>query len=897
MVASRKITRPLQLVYVLVLCVIVVVVIVITHSNAILPDSVKDSALRGRMVQQRTFAPEIAHIGDEKLGAHIEGMSHGEMAESEENEELLRKAPEVDRPTEPTLQILPNLEKMDEKRAENETAVDITIRPTQGEIPAATMPAPGPVENGHLDILSSTASNTPARHTPVPTSSLTAVTTEVDQVPLLSLRIPLPLEGHPPDYVYEDFVSLEDLYGQYWTSQFASVEEEKEALRMRPSSEQSVAMLNNFHSALRYGQVCSEGGMRDLRRSSSRPRSSSSSSSPSADTFDSHQSIHRAALKEVMSVKTSLFIEFSRVSSEDEASSAAAYTVSASQPHVLSLLFQSWSVPQDGAVPRKENVPCVMDNFPNARHSPSNLLVAQPPPVDSSDTHWRRAMDCSQLVSSLEAIFASDASPLPFDMEEALGWTLCRCNVTILPSKLPTTSFFSYWEDVGMLVAEAVAATGGACEVTVNSTSVHSPSQSSSIGRSPSAVRASPLGSSQQQFVFVYRQYSAMGSMSTLLASTLLSIQLEPRSRTHLVSALVMVSRSAPSMESVLGQMLSWDLLTFPPDRQPTKVLREVPGEGWKKEGTATRSSLQHNSHSSLYASGGSPSIVGDSPVHRAVGGKYSPPSSYRPNRSMLHEGETDAKENDPFTEDLRRSVLTSNVKFASIEGLGNGSMASDSKTAPVSGRRLLTYTYSPGASAGSTSASSSTASTSNVGSSSSIKNPSYSSSGSASRHLPPNATDSVGAASASEATLFREPARRREHPVPALSHSVWTPGSESSRSHVVRSVEDELDRWIGAQVEANHRASGSVDSLGRSVSSSGKGSPSRISKRSAEQLSWTSRLQQKALKGREDRRHYKRWLQLLRGRDELKHIFDSRKGRRFADSGLQYPLVYVFGR
>jgi hypothetical protein len=76
-------------------------------------------------------------------------------------------------------------------------------------------------------------------------------------------------------------------------------------------------------------------------------------------------------------------------------------------------------------------------------------------------------------------------------------------------------------------------------------------------------------------------------------------------------------------------------------------------------------------------------------------------------------------------------------------------------------------------------------------------------------------------------------------------------------------------------------------------MSSSASGSLS--SGRSSEQLSWTSRLQQKALRAREDRLHYKRWLTALRSRHEFQRAV--RRGSLHSSEPPPYPLVYIFGR
>jgi hypothetical protein len=379
-----------------------------------------------------------------------------------------------------------------------------------------------------------------------------------------------------------------ELYTSYWK-------------RRTPSSDDSPlapqALLGVFHSALKHGKECDELVSPNPTTSTSRSYSSTMSSTSSSSKFQSNNrrsssgssgssgnsktsmlnsagpvsSLERAAYWEVVSVKPPLFVEFS------SSASSASLVVSLALPSTISLLFDSSVFHRTPENPRPANLPsCAEEIMPDKSNPPSNVIVSTyplPSTFDySSSSLFNVPLDCVQLISSIEAIFTS-SSLLPFDVEEALGLALCRCNTTILPSKLPTSSFFSYWNDMKMLIAEAAASASRRhiCDFQVNETGT----LDSMDGGIPTFTATGVL--------YVHRSGVYSKPIGHFSEDDAMHLDLSPSSLNHLVSAIVSKKngRGGNSAHKVAGAL---KMSRFPP-HESSSALETFP----------THHQLEHN--------------------------------------------------------------------------------------------------------------------------------------------------------------------------------------------------------------------------------------------------------------------------------------------------------------
>jgi hypothetical protein len=818
-----RITRTLQIVYGLVLCALIAAFVLTSHHDE-LPRSMKDLALRGRAtVNSHEFPSELSKeiiVNEEKepeSGAKIPVLD----LEADKNQESARDTSI----SEPNEHAIPTIEQSKHDNALNEES-------TSTEDPSMPMPHDmlQQLKNIYVDAHAKYADeSTVNRVTATPTAAPTTSAIIVKEVPLV-LSIPLASIPHldPKEAEAAWTRSLAGLYHSHWSDATlkASAHEEHSA---QSASAKSVSMLNDFHSALKYGQICGDVALKDLRQ---QQRSSSSkysyrTSSSDMSAVNALAEMRRAAVREVMSAKSALFLEHSQASSEELASAAASFSVSSNHPMTSSILFDSSTLtPAPGADSQHTGI-CMMDRFPDIRYPPSNVFITKPlAPEAASTPRWNQAFDCVQLVSSFESIFSQDTDPLPFDMEDALGWALCRCNVTIVPSKLPATAFFSYWESVDMLVAEAILATNGACAVTVNISSAHAPVSSSTSSKySTSSSRASSPPPSHH--LYVYREDSSV-KLSPLPAATVMSSQLSPSSRSHMMAFLALVhgqthstSRPAPpaapgetSTREVLEEMLSLDI-SHRRRHQPTRGSKSRASDG-------ASSPSSHHSKSSSYASGSSSG--GSSAKHSSYSSSYHAHSSHSTSSSgsdkmaaSYHSGELPVPDvvssgvavdeagrrqvNESSTDmDKSMSSFTSAERGSTEENATDGSAAGSTAG---SARKLLVYSYVPKTYTSSSSSSSGSTSSTSTSSSNGVTL-GMSSVKSNSSSMIDSSTSTVLVDS------FREPASKRLHVLPPLTYSFW-----STRSHTMHGT-DELDAWIEHETLASLKDAGKIPSTMR---------------------------------------------------------------------------------
>lgn len=818
MLHSWKITRTLQIVYGLVLCALIVSFFFMSHSDE-LQHSMKDLALRGRTSSHSFEAPPESFglsdvVGDkDEAAAKIPIVELGEVSTPTKSSNQEFHKDNTTTISHSNDYIVPTEEGNKRNNVPDEEPVVVPSMP----MPPAMLQQ---LKNIYVDAHAKYSKSVEDNHlTSAPTLSPTSVAI-VKELPLI---LSVPLSSHLQTDPEAMSSSLESLYHGHWSIAALKISEHEKFSTESPSV-RTVGMLNDFHSALKYGQICSDGALKDLRQqktATSKYQYRTSNSDLTA--VNDLAAMRRAAVREVMGAKAALFIEHSRATAEEVASAAAAFTVSASHPLTSSILFDSSPTSVSGLDSQHKTM-CAMDKYPDIRRPPSNVFLVKPLSPDAiSTTRWNHAFECVQLVSSFEAIFNQDADPLPFDMEDALGWALCRCNVTIVPSQLPSTAFFSYWENVEMLLSEAILATNGACSVTVNTSSVHAfPSSASSSSHKYSSSSRASSSSASSHHLFVYRDDHSV-TLSPLPASTVMTSDLAPSSRAHMLAYLSLMHGQAHSQtysdiamdedstQAVLEEMLSLDI--------SRRHRHHSTGDRLKSTGFPSRDSDSiRSSHSSgsgangglsptnkRYSSGSSSSTHYSHTRHRHSG--ISEIQSVGEISSVSDIGEistrqsTDQLVNDSIISPVSEASRTVDSEKESSSSKGGNSLDANStdpsvgdSTPPGSARRLLVYTYTQ-----KTESSTSTSSSSMKETASSSSSTSNSTSTSHSLRESTPAVDTL-----------REPAAKRSHVLAPLTYSFWSTrssgGAHISQSQVGGNVGDELDHWIAQEVESRKK-------------------------------------------------------------------------------------------
>lgn len=178
------------------------------------------------------------------------------------------------------------------------------------------------------------------------------------------------------------------------------------------------------------------------------------------------------AIYEVFSEnKPKFFIEYSSGSVKN----SIAHMVSFTWPWLL-VMFHQLPVTQKSNGLNQDPIPnsaSVNDNLAYCHNSvPSNVITVKEGGEGGLGTEQ---MDCFQFVEGYED-YAVDM--LPFELEEYLGHSICRCNVTWLPINLPQTAYFTVWGNSTDLLAAAMATVAKKC-----SYDVHVPSRPVYAGR------------------------------------------------------------------------------------------------------------------------------------------------------------------------------------------------------------------------------------------------------------------------------------------------------------------------------------------------------------------------------------------------------------------------------
>jgi hypothetical protein len=235
------------------------------------------------------------------------------------------------------------------------------------------------------------------------------------------------------------------------------------------SIESPSRLIADFHSSLKYGEICS-----DPITKNSKIKLNKKVEIASKNLVDPSglSPIHQSILREILSRETNLFFEYSRLDLKFR--QAVSFSISSHSPNCYSVLFAPSVGPPELQNPSRDKRICGAMRYPNNLNPPSNVMIASPPTFNYLRKNQRiDQYDCVQLVNSFEDIFpALNSETFPFEFEDALGSLLCRCNLTALPSQLPPLSYFTYWESVDLLLEESARSVGNICSFEVNRTEV-----------------------------------------------------------------------------------------------------------------------------------------------------------------------------------------------------------------------------------------------------------------------------------------------------------------------------------------------------------------------------------------------------------------------------------------
>ena len=618
-------------------------------------------------------------------------------------------------------------------------------------------------------------------------------------------------------------------------------------------------ILKLFHSGLKYGKHCEENSpptrsklssstsSSSFRRSSSSASSSSTATSPTTTEPESY--LEKAAYWEVVTTETPLFFEFS-----SSVQSSASLVVSLALPTTISVLFDSSSTYGDHKT--SISLPsCNGDIMPDKSHPPSNVIVSKYPLSStfdySSSKIFNNHFNCVQLISSIEAIFTS-TMPLPYDVEDALGEALCRCNTTLLPSTLPKTNFFAYWNDMDMLINEAIdsASRHHLCNLEVNETGTMNKLDKSSSSLLVSNVK------------YVHRTSSHTKRFGNLTTDDFFLLDLSHVSRSHLMS-------------STLGdgKIINNERKSVPSDEKELEV------------GAVSTTIHLPKGKSELSVSS----------EHYSAYNSYSKRNSY-----LHHQTEIDDKAlpsvtslgQDTISKSTKENITTaSNDAQANVTNVGN-----IDKHASMWRRRLSSFSSS----FKSTSSSSSLSIPSSSSSLSSSRFGQKSNYTSFSSHI---STDDESrkhmVAVKKEFGAYGQPRQRASF---QTRKSHWILPHDYSHSIPLNR---EILEWINRDID------GDVDLGSKTVSSSSsKSSDSLVETKNkwemvGSDLPPTARRHQKAVRVRESRSHFQRWMNALReeasvmgngGKSFLSTLFH---GKKLSDTSDRHKngLVYVFGR
>jgi hypothetical protein len=237
----------------------------------------------------------------------------------------------------------------------------------------------------------------------------------------------------------------------------------------RPQTTESPSQLiAHFHSALKYGEICSDTTTKNSKIKLNKKVEIASKNLLNPSDLSP---IHQAVLLEILSREINLFFEYHRLNLKFR--HPVSFSVSSHFPNCLSILFDPSLGSQDQNSLGEKRI-CGAMRYPSNLNPPSNVILASPPTFNPLRKNQRGDQyDCLQLVNSFEDILpALNSETFPFEFEDALGSLLCRCNLTALPSELPPLSYFTYWESVDLLLEEAARSVESTCSFEVNHTEV-----------------------------------------------------------------------------------------------------------------------------------------------------------------------------------------------------------------------------------------------------------------------------------------------------------------------------------------------------------------------------------------------------------------------------------------
>lgn len=217
--------------------------------------------------------------------------------------------------------------------------------------------------------------------------------------------------------------------------------------------------IDRFHSALKYGEICHDNGLRQskLRVNNKLETATNSLTDPSI-----LPPIYNSILQYVLDHEISLFIEYNR---KIKSQRPFSLFISAYYPLCQSILFYSSSKkskPQDA-----NGNYCGASRYPSVLNPPSNVLLVSPPTFENIATMG--VLKCFQLIDSFENMMSA-YDLIPYEYEVILGYSLCRCNITALPAVLPSNPFFSYWNSVDLLIEESMRNVAHICSIEINRT-------------------------------------------------------------------------------------------------------------------------------------------------------------------------------------------------------------------------------------------------------------------------------------------------------------------------------------------------------------------------------------------------------------------------------------------
>lgn len=221
--------------------------------------------------------------------------------------------------------------------------------------------------------------------------------------------------------------------------------------------------IDRFHSSLQYGEICS-----DILTKNSKVNVNSKMEIVARSFMDPSAlpPIYQSILQFILGHEVNLFIEYNRLNRRYQR--PLAFFISSHHSYCYSILFDS-SVGNSKVQPKSAHV-CGASRYPHTLNPPSNVFVSTPPTSDvEKKVSWSGVFDCFQLINSFEDLI-SEVDMIPFEYEVLLGQALCRCNITILPAKLPLNSFFSYWESVDSLIKESMINVEHICSIDINRT-------------------------------------------------------------------------------------------------------------------------------------------------------------------------------------------------------------------------------------------------------------------------------------------------------------------------------------------------------------------------------------------------------------------------------------------